>query len=348
MSSLLQEMRLAVGFKKQAALGTALVAADCWSLRTTNPDLPQAVFNNEDDADDLGKGVYATQLFKSHRSAGFPMNGRLSSEWGAMLAGFGLGNATKSAAGSGFKYTCIAPNFATAGLDMPSTTIVGAIRQGGSAITDAALIGCCCEEWGIELKSGPGRDNALFTSQWIGSGKDANPSTITLPAIYAEHALNAGALTGITLIGINYLSSARFVSLNFGWKNNIRTESAYHPGSGSQSGYQIAGRMRRGKPVPTLSYVVEAVTGSSEESNLTGQTEGTGVVTLEGALIGAGPEKHTFKITFHRLVTKAAPIGEADGITTYQVEAAILEHSSNGVLTVEATCEQDNILVAAA
>lgn len=347
MSSLLQEMKVALGFKKQADLETALVAADCVSLRTTNAELPQPVFNNEDDAADLGKGVYATQLFKSHLSAQFPMNGRLSSEWGAILAAFGLGNATKSAAGSGFKYTCTGPVFATAGLEMPSTTIVGAIRQGGSAVYDKALIGCCLEEFGIELRSGPGRDNATFSSSWVGSGRFASPSTITIPAAYGEHSLNAGNVTAMTLLGIDYLALARFVSVNFGWKNNIRTDSAYFPGSGSQNGYQVAGRMRRGQPGPTLSAVVEAVTGSAEQSNLENQTTGTGVITLEGAVIGAGPEKHTFKVTFHKLAAKASPIAEADGITTFQIEYTILEHASNGVLTIEATCEQDDILVAA-
>ena len=337
---------MAIGFRKQADLVTALLAANLWTLQLTNTEPLKAEPVNEDNKADLGKGVYATNVYPSHFISGGPWNGRLTSEAGAMLACFGIGKTTKSAHGinGGLKYTCVAPQLQSDGLDMPSTTAVVQI----GAVSDKSIIGLCCEEFGIQFASGPGRDNATFTSTWVGTGKHAKPSAITIPAAYSEHSLNAGGLTALTLIGFNYLTNKRFVSANLGFKSNIREQSAYHPGSGSQSGYQLRGRMRRGVPDITLQAVVECDSGSSEEDALLAQTEGTGVITCEGGLIGAGPETHMFKITFHRLRVKAAPLGDSDGIASYSLDYSVLEHASNGVFTIEATCEQDNILSAPA
>lgn len=349
MPALLQELRTAIGFHKQSAVGTALVAADCWSLRTTSRDMPQPVPVNESDREDLGKGVYATQLFKSHWNTAFPMNGRLTSEWASMLACFGLGKTTEGTGtpSTAITYSCTAPDLAADGLDMPLTTIVAAIRQGGSAISDKALLDMACEEFGFQFNSGPGRDNAQFTSTWVGSGKHANPSTITLPALATEHSLNSGGISTLTILTINYLTSKRFVSANFSWKNNIRLDSGFYPGSGTQSGFQIRGRMRRGTPEVNFSCVVEAETGTAEESNLLSQTEGTVVLDCDGAQIGVGPATHQLKITLHRVVPRATQIAENDGIATYAIEFEVLQHSSNGVLTIETVCEKEEILTSA-
>src|SRR5690348_9092187 len=105
-AALTQEVRTAIGFKQQSDLVTPLVAADMWSLRQTNTDLIQTEPVNENDAADLGKGVYIENLFASYLKGGGPWNGRLTSEAAAMLAGFGLGKVTKTAttATGGFKY----------------------------------------------------------------------------------------------------------------------------------------------------------------------------------------------------------------------------------------------------
>ena len=349
--ALFQGIQIGMGFKKQSALQTALVAADIWTLRSTNQDVPQPVLNNESDKDDLGKGVYATQVYKSHQDSSYPRNGLLTSEWGVMLTAFGLGATVKTAAGTGgFKYTSVAPNLSLTDLEMPSTTMVVKIPDGSGSgyLTDSALVGMCCEEFGFQLTSGVGRQNAQFTSQWVGSGKYVKPSTITIPAAYGEHSLNSGGITTLTMIGINYLTSNRFISFSFTWKNNIRLDSGYFPGSGSQSGYQLRGRMRRGVPTITCSAVAEAVSGSAEEDALLNQTEGTLVMLLSGAAVSGGGANHSLKITGHRVVAKAAPIGQNDNIVTYNMELEFLEHATNGVLTTEAICEKDNILAAAA
>lgn len=344
--ALLQEVRFAVGFKQQTDLVTPLVAADMVSLRQTNSELIQAQPINEDDAADYGKGVYATQTFPSNWQAGGPWNGRLSSEALAIITAFAIGKVTSKASTTGvggFLYTFHEPTFATDGIDLPTTTMAVQIRTSTDAITDKAIVGVACEEFGLSFKLGPGRDNAGFTSTWHGTGQNDKPSTITIPAIYDEHAMNAGGITELTLLGFDYLANKRFVNLDFKWKNNIRT-SGFFPGSGSQSGYQIEGRMRRGIPTITLTAVVECDSGSSEEDALLAQTTGTGVIHVTGAQVGAGPEFFGWKITFHKMSVKSSPIGDSDGIASYQLEYFLLQDSVNGVLTIEAITDHDNIL----
>ncbi len=347
--ALLQEVRNAIGFKQQNGLTVPLVAADMVSLRQTNSELIQAQPINEDDSSDYGKGVYATTTFPSHWVAAGPFNGRLSAEALAIITAFAIGKVTSKAAtvgAGGFLYTFVEPTFATDGLDLPVTTMAVQIRTGGSAITDKAIVGCACEEFGLTFRLGPGRDNAGFTSQWHGTGQNAKPSTIVIPTLYAEHPMNAGNVTVLTLIGFDYLANKRFVSLDFKWKNNIRT-SGFFPGSGSQSGYQIEGRERRGVPTITLSAVVECDSGSSEEDALLAQTVGTGVIQVDGAQVGAGPEFYGWKITFHALSVKTSPISEADGIAAYQVDYFILQDSMAGLCTIEAITDLDDILAVA-
>lgn len=338
-TALVQELRFAVAYKKQVDLTTALTATDMWSLRQTNSDFIQAQPINQDDADDYGKGVYITQTFPSHIDAKGNWNGRITSESAAMISAFGIGAATKAASGGGFKYTMVAPVFATDGLQLPATTMAIQIRTGGDAITDKALVGMVCEEFGFEWKLGPGRDNALFNSSWIGTGAFDKPSTITIPTIYSEHSMNAGAITALAFGGFDYFANLRFISCKFNWKNNFRDNSSYFPGSGSQSGYQLRGRMRRAAPTITLQTVVECDSGSSEEDALIAQTAGTGRITA-----AASVADNALDIQFFKIVPKATPITDSEGIASYNVDWTVMQHPSNGVLQIDATCLQDGIL----
>jgi hypothetical protein len=341
--ALSQSQRFALGIHKQNDLATALSVSELVSLQLTSEEMWYARPVNESNKDDKGKGVYATQLFKSHYEAGGPFNGLLTSEAAAIIAAFGLGNVVKVAttATGGFKYTSEAPDFTVDGLDMPSTT--GLAQMGD--VKDLKLVGVGCEEFGFQFQRDVGRQNAQFTSQWIGTGKHVSPSGLTMPAAYAEHGLNAGGISSLTLIGFNYLTLGNFVSANFGWKNNMR--NGYKAGSGNQAGFQLQGRMRRGVPTPTLVGVVECDSGSSEEDALLAQTTGTGEIIVQGDQIAAGPEKHQLKLTFHKLAVKAAPIGDTDGIASYNLEYEILEHPTNGLLTIEVITTLDEILGAA-
>jgi hypothetical protein len=348
MAANIQELRSAIGFKKQSALQTALVAADTWSLRQTSRNVGQANLIKEDDAQDLGKGdSWATQLFPSHQDATWAWEAYLTSENAAMVAAFGLGKVTKATAGDGFKYTCKPMDPIVDGIEMPSTTVVQTIRQGGTDVLDVALVGMICEEFGFSFKYGPGRANATMRSQWVGSGMYVSPSTITMPSLETEHRMNSTSATACTIRTVNYITQKSFISLDMTYKNNTRLDSAFYPGSGSQNEYALRGRMRRGDPTCTLNFVAEFADGSTELTDMLAGTEGTAQFTIPGAVIGLGPTTHKLDITFHRVVFKGAVIGDTEGLVSVAVECQVMKHNSNGVLTVEVTNEQDDIFTTA-
>jgi hypothetical protein len=337
--ALIQEVRFAVGFKQQTDLKTPVSVASMFSLRQTNTDFIQAQPINEDDTTDLGKGVYATQTFPSHINSQGNWNGRLTSEAAAMISCFGIGLATSAPAGTGFKYTMTEPIFASTGLDLPVTTMLLQIRSGAAAITDKLLVGMACEEFGFEFRVGPGRDNALFTSAWIGTGSYTKPSAYVMPTVCQEHSINAGGITALTFDGFDYLANLRFVNARFNWKNNLRDNSSYFPGSGNQNGYQLRGRMRRAAPTITLTCQVECDSGSSEEDLLLNQTAGSGILTAQ-----SGTPDNEISLQFHKIVPRATAIADADGIASYNVDFLVMQDPTLGVMQIDATCSQDNIL----
>jgi hypothetical protein len=340
--ALLQEVRFAVGFMAQKNLTTPLTAAEMFSLRQTNTDLIQAQPINEDDTNDLGKGVYPTQTFPSHIQSGGNWNGRLTAEAASVIAVYGMGTSVVSGTTPNFMYTMDEPVFATTGLSLPVTSMLLQIRTGANAITDKLLYGMACEEFGFEFKIGPGRDNALFTSSWIGTGGFQKPSGLTMPTIFQENSINAGGITALTFIGFDYLANLRFVNARFNWKNNLRDQSSYYPGSGQQSGYQLRGRMRRGAPTITLTCQVECDSGSSEEDLLLAQTSGTGSLVANSSTGG-----NTLTLTFHKIVPRATPIADADGIAAYNVDFLVMQDPALGVMQIVSTCAQGQIGVPA-
>lgn len=347
MSANIRETRLCIGFHKQAALQTALVAADCWSLLKTNPSLFNVDLRTESDAAWIGKNdEFATTNYLTNWEVAGAIEGYLSSQWAAMLAAFGLGKVTKEAAGDGFKYTCepLAP--VTEEIEMPSTTIVEAIRQGASDVIDRALVGCCVEEFGFQLNSGPGLQNARFTSQWVGCGKQVSPSTISVPAVTAAKLLK-GYSVACTILGADYVTQKTLQSYEFRWRNNLRLDTGYYPGSGQVDGAQIRGRMEHGDRECTSSFIARFQNGSTELTNLLAQTEGTAIITITGDAISSGVV-HKMTITLQRVVIRSAVIGDADGIVTVAVDLLPMTHSVNGLIKIEVWTTKDEILTAAA
>jgi len=341
----IRELGLAIGFHKQSALQTALVAADMWALSQTSRAVGQPQLVLESNAADIGKGhEWATQLFKSNWDMPWSWDARLTSENAAMLAAFGLGVVSKATAGAGFKYTFIPLDPITDNLVMPVTTLVQAVRQGASDFFDFALIGMALNEFRVMLRQGPGRDNATMTSTWTGCGKFANPSTITLPNATVEHPLNAGGATTLTVSGVDYIANQRFVSMEFGWQNNPRLDSGFYPGSGSQDGASIRGRMRHGDRACFLNFVVEMEADSAERTKMEALTEGAANIVVAGDyLAGSAGAKHTLEVTWPRLIFKTTPIGETDGLITIAVDCEILKDPSDEVVTMEVTTLQDEI-----
>jgi hypothetical protein len=347
----IQELRTAIGFNKAVDLVTPLLAPSLWALRQTSRGVLTPQVGWEDDAAELGKGdSWASERFPTGLDLNFPWEGYLTSENASMLAAFGLGKVASVAAGTGWTHTCTPVVQSVDGIDMPSTTLVQAIRQGAGVVTDYAFPGVCLEEFSISLKTGLGRQNATMRSTWVGTGQYVKPSGIIIPALYREHSMNAMSASTITIQAQDYKTTHKFISLDMGWKNNIRLDSGYFPGSGTQvvtegaPVFGIRGRMRRGDPTATLSYSAEFVNGSTELDILLAGTEGTAQVTLAGAVIGAGPNTHKVDLQWARVGFQAVPISDTDGIVTCAVQCTVMkDYTLSKILTMAVTNEQETV-----
>jgi len=343
-----QELAIGVSFNKQAALQTALAAGSLWSLATNqfNPTFPQLQY--ETDAEDFGKGdEWVANIYPTSLATNWEWPYFLTSENFCQAIAFALGDVTETAPEAGSaQYVCVPQDPVTDGVTLESAMIVGGIRQAGAGeLLDIALIGMVCDGFTFRLTSGTGRQNSQLTSRWIGCGKYTNNSGITIPAATTEHRLGAGSTATLSINSVDYISNARFVDLEFQYNNNAIV--GYYPGSGSQDGFDIAGRMRFGRRTTSLVFTVELESDSDELANLIAGTEGTATITITGDLI-AGTTFHQAQIVLHQVRFSAFEMGESDGFVTARVTAEIMKHSSNGVMTLTGICEQAGIMGAAA
>jgi len=338
----------------QTDLVTANADADLWNLLRTNTALLQTNLATETDALDIGKGdEFPLTVFKTSMGTALEYQKYCTSEYMAWLFAFALGSCTKTAAGTGFTYASIPQDPTVACIDLPAFTYVEQIRPGASAVVDRAAVGMVVNDFQIAMSSGPGRANCQVTAHYIGTGQLIVPSALTIPLPTQEHLLNASNAATITINGIDYLLGTRagcFTSLQFGWNNNVRADSGYFPGSGVQNGFALRGRMEFGTREITLSFVARAVAGSQEYNNLLALTEGATTITINGAIIGAGPQTHGMTISCPRTIISANTNGDADGIVTVDCTVQILK-PTDGVTplcTLSATTSVDKIFGKAA
>jgi hypothetical protein len=344
MSANIRETRIAVSAQRQAALQTALTAAECVSFTKLNAAISVVDMVTENDATEIGKGnEFAFNNYKSHWNVTGSFEKFISSQFLAWVVAFGLGKTTKTTPAAGaFTYTCVPQDPVTDGIDMKAFTCVEAIRQGGSAVLDRALVGCVISDFTITLMSGPGRANAKVVANFMGCGRIVSPSTITVPNSLSEMFLNA-ASAAITINGVNYVSSANFVMLEQTWNNSVRDASGFYPGSGVEQGAAIRGRMEFGDRVPGFRFQARFRNGSTELASLYAQTEGTVVWSLTGSLI-AGSTNHGCSCTWHRMRFSSAVVNDTEGIVTVEVVVTPMWHTSNGLMTFAVTTTLDNIL----
>ena len=338
----IRETKIGFGYKKQTNLHTANAAADIWSLTKTNATLANISLVTEDDGAELGKGhEFPTQVFKSHWDVNGSLEKYVTSEIAAWAFVFGLGNRVKSGTAPAITYTCAPQDPVSGGIELPAFSFIEQIRPGASAVLDRMAVGCVVEDFTITLGSGPGRANSRIAINFVGCGKLVEPSGITLPAPTAEHFLPA-ASAQVTINGVNYVSNRNLVSLELGFKNNVRPDSGFYVGSGTQDGAAIRGRMEFGDRAATLKFVARFEQGSTELDKLKNQTTGTAVISLQGQQI-SGSDYHSLSVTFHKVGFSATELGNTDGIVTVEVQCKPLWDTANGLLTAVAKCSQDNI-----
>jgi hypothetical protein len=340
----IRETKIAFGMKPQADLATINTTAELWSLTKTNPALGVVNPVTEDDAQDIGKGdEFPTTVYPTNLDTAAVIEKYCSSEFMAWLFCFTTGKATKSGTAPGsLTYSAVPGDPVVNCINLPPFTYAEQIRPSPDSVVDRALLGMVVNDWTLSLASGPGRANCRVSVNTVGTGKVTFPSGIVFPAVTPEHMLNAsGAIININ--GIDYVANAGFISAEFRWNNNVRLASGYYPGSGQQDGFAVRGRMEYGNRECTLTFVARAAKGSVEFANLMNQTEGTTMISVEGATIGAGPAQHGFSLSMLRTMTSGVVNGEADGIVTVNCTVRVLKPTSGAYITMAAATTTDGI-----
>ncbi len=339
----LQEVLICFGKKKQTDIATAQAAADMWRFTKLNASLINPKLATETDADEYGKGhEFPTATYKTAWDVATTLEKYLGAEIAAWAMCFGLGKVVKSGSPN-FTYTCT-PLFPSAGdaAELPYLSYVEQIRPGAGVVVDRQAIGMAVESWQITVGSGPGRANSKISVELVGSGKVVDSSTgITMPSAQTEKLLPSASLT-LTINGVDYVTSKNIVSLETGWKNNIRMDAGFFPGSGFQtngdgSSGAIRGRLEFGNRQGNLRFVARFDSASTEYAKLKAQTTGTAVVTL------TYDTNNSLQLTWQQVAFSVVEIGETDQILTVSVECTPMYHPTNGVLTAVAKCQVDNI-----
>lgn len=130
-----------------------------------------------------------------------------------------------------------------------------------------------------------GEANSKIAIEMVGSGKITDSATgVTMPVAQTEKLLSAASLT-LSINGVDYVTNKNIVSLEAGWKNNLRVGSGFYPGSGFQTAGDgstgaIRGRLEFGNRQGNLRFVARFMIGSDEYTKLKAQTSGTAVIAL--------------------------------------------------------------------
>jgi hypothetical protein len=338
----IRETIIGFGKKKQADIATANVLADIWRLGKVNAALATIALRSENDAEELGKGhEFPTQVFPTAWDVNGSIEKYLSAEFAAWVMGYGLGKVVKGGAGPNFTYTCTPLDPVSDGPELPYFSFIEQIRPGAGVVLDRMAVGCALEGWTLAVASGPGRANSKLTAEFVGTGKIVEPSGIVVPAATAEKLLPSASLA-LTINGVDYVTNKNIVSLEAGWKNNMRLDSGFYPGSGFQTPGDattgaVRGRLEIGDRQASLKFVARFANGSDELTKLKAQTTGTAVLALSYDV------NHSLQLTFHQVSFQAAEIGDADGIVTVSVDCLPQYHAVNGILSAAAKCTVDEI-----
>jgi hypothetical protein len=150
------------------------------------------------------------------------------------------------------------------------------------------------------------------------------------------------ASLSLSINGVNYVSNKNIVSLEASWKNNVRMDGGFYPGSGFQTpgdatSGAIRGRLEFGNRQGTLKFVARFENGSSELTKLRSQTNGTATIGL------SYDANNSLDITWQKVSFATAEVGETDGIVTVSVDCLPMWHETNGIVSAVAKCGIDNI-----
>ncbi len=326
MPARVQQLAFGMGKAKQADIATA--SASFLKFRKLNMNMTTPKFNTETDKDEIGKGnEFITQVFGVSNDATNTVEKYGSAEWVIFCFGYALGVVSEVA--GVYTITPIDPGVT---IELPYFSVVEQMAEGGGSAFDNLFYGCQFEEVMYTFNYGPGRQSSKMNATFIGSGKTLTPSAVTLPAVLSEHYMTSASMA-ISVNGHDYVSDKTMLSGSMGWKNNLLANAGYFPGSGTQNGAAIRGRLEIGNRVPSFQFTARLLHGSTELAKLLAQTSGTAVVTLtfDGT--------HTVTWTWEKVTFQSVDYTEADGIVAVSVIVAPqFDTGSNTVLQVTGQC----------
>ncbi len=338
----MREILLGFGRNRQADIATPNTAAGMWRLNKLNASFIPPKLTTEDDAAEYGKGhEFAENVFKTSWDVSGQIEKYNSAEFAAWVMTYGLGKSVKTGTPPNYVYTCTPLDPVADGIELPYFSVLEQIRPGAQAVLDRVMVGCAVEGWTWTVGSGPGRANSKLVADIVGSGKYVDPSTIVMPSATSEKLLPSSSLAA-TIIATDYVAAKDIISLEATWKNNIRLDAGFYPGSGFQtaatpSSGQVRGRLEFGDRAATLKFTARFKNGSTELTKMLALTEGTAVISQ------TFDTNNDLTATWHRVIFSVADVGETDGLVSVEVTCTPLWHATNHLLSVVAKCTVDTI-----
>lgn len=277
MATRLQSIAFGLGSAKQADIDTA--SATYNRFRQISSEVPALVYGTESDKDEIGKGnEFISQVFATAWGATHQLSKFSSAEFTLWAWAYALGNVALS---SGL-YT-INPLDPATSLQLPYTSLVAQLGEGGGSAIDEVWKGVCVGEVTTDFHYGPGRASSNTNVSLIGSGRHTFPSGITLPTTLTEFGLKSQSMA-ITINGVDYVAGspgAKTILMgSMSWQNNLLTGIGHRPGSGLVNNASVMADLLFGNRVPTLNFTAFLTKDSLEQTKLIAQTTNTATITL--------------------------------------------------------------------
>ena len=325
MATRIQGLILGLGKAKQSAFGTA--SASYIRFRKLDNDITSALFNAESDAGEIGKGdEFAGVVYPVSKDFSTRIEKYGTAEFTTWAWAYGLSGVTELAG----TYTLTPLDPATT-LDVKTFSTVAQLAEGGGFAVNNLYYDCAVEEVNFAFNYGPGRQSTKCTASIVGSGKVLTPSAVTVPTLTTEHHMLSGSMS-LTINGVDYIAAKSMLSGNIGWKNNLMLDQGYFPGSGTQDGASIRGRMEYGLRQITMDFEARLASTSTEYATLKALTSGAASVSVQF------DSTHTVTWTFAKVQFRAVTNSDVNGLATVKVVVDPISDGTNPVVSVSAQC----------
>jgi hypothetical protein len=281
MPARIQGLRLGVGINQQGGLGTPSISTASTSIglwKKLDKVLPFLDPGTETDKEWIGKGnEWISQVFKTAiQPRGVSIEKYGSAEWVLLSFGFGLGVCTVA----GGLYT-IHPLDPAITLELPYTTLVAQVSEGGGTATDVAMLGMIVDSVDLVFHYGPTLASCKCNTTFAGSGISIVPSGITLPTTPVVENFMSASSMAISVNGVDYVSTKQVLLGSISWKNNPILPLMFTPGSGLDvNGFAVGNRIFIGDRDVSLTFTAFLEASSTQYAALVAQSTGVTTVTF--------------------------------------------------------------------